>query len=212
MFSLTISTLSASSVASSDRTGSTLRHGAHHSAQKSTSTGFFDWSTSVTKVASVTALYDMGCCLSIGIAGGWGGSGGVVGDVTLGVERGRTAGTGGGDRLTVGVVHDVAGREDAGQVGGGTRSLNLDVALVVQLDLAPEEFAARVVPDRDEDPGHTEGGLLAGLGVANLDPTDLATIVEDLGHHRVPGDLDLRVRQRPLGHDLAGPELIAAMD
>src|SRR3954452_14232933 len=91
----------------------------------------------------------------------WGGdqSGGEVGDVALGVERGRTAGTGGGDRLPIGVVHDVASREDTGEVGRSTRSLDLDVTLVIQLDLAPEELTARVVPDRDEDTGHAEGGL-----------------------------------------------------
>src|ERR687890_1270519 len=56
MFTLTICTLSPISLAISASSGSTLRHGAHHSAQKSTSTGLSDCSTSVTNVASVTAL------------------------------------------------------------------------------------------------------------------------------------------------------------
>ena len=42
-----------------------------------------------------------------------------VAQVPLGVERPHAAGAGGGDRLAVGVVDDVADREDAGQVGAG---------------------------------------------------------------------------------------------
>ena len=41
------------------------------------------------------------------------------GQLALGVERGGTAGAGGGDGLAVGVVDQVAAREDAGQVGAG---------------------------------------------------------------------------------------------
>src|ERR1700712_339198 len=56
MLTFTIWTLSPISLAISASSGSTLRHGAHHSAQKSTSTGLSDCRTSLTNVASVTAL------------------------------------------------------------------------------------------------------------------------------------------------------------
>ena len=56
MLTFTISTLSPISLAISASSGSTFLHGAHHSAQKSTSTGLSDCSTSLVKVASVTAL------------------------------------------------------------------------------------------------------------------------------------------------------------
>src|SRR2546423_15694117 len=55
MSSLTTGTLSASSVAISSSTGPTLRHGPHHSAQKSTSTGLSDGSTALLDAASVRA-------------------------------------------------------------------------------------------------------------------------------------------------------------
>src|SRR5689334_11464662 len=56
MLSLAIVSLSACSAAISSRTGATILHGPHHSAQKSTSTGLSLPRTSVAKVASVTVL------------------------------------------------------------------------------------------------------------------------------------------------------------
>src|SRR4029453_5848545 len=44
------------SFATSSRTGANILHGPHHSAQKSTSTGWPDCSTSLSKVASETCL------------------------------------------------------------------------------------------------------------------------------------------------------------
>src|SRR5687768_2477776 len=52
--SLTILTLPASSEESSSSTGAMARHGPHHSAQKSTSTGSLEDRTSSPKVASET--------------------------------------------------------------------------------------------------------------------------------------------------------------
>src|SRR4051794_29567543 len=56
MFSLAIVSLSACSAAISSRTGATILHGPHHSAQKSTSTGLSLPRTSVANEASVTVL------------------------------------------------------------------------------------------------------------------------------------------------------------
>jgi hypothetical protein len=56
MFTLTIRTRSPISPAISSSRGETFLHGAHHSAQKSTRTGVSDCSTSLVKLASVTAL------------------------------------------------------------------------------------------------------------------------------------------------------------
>src|SRR5205823_1114930 len=116
-------------------------------------------------------------------------------DVPLGIERGGTARTGGRDRLAVGVVDDVAGREDARQVRPGTGCGDPYVPVVVQVDLAAEQITARVVADRDEHAGHVERALLAGLHVADRHAADLAPAVEDPGHDRVPQHLDLRVGQ-----------------
>src|SRR5215470_4280576 len=56
MSSFTTLTLSPISLATSSTTGATRRQGPHDSAQKSTSTGVSDCSTSSSKVASVTVL------------------------------------------------------------------------------------------------------------------------------------------------------------
>src|ERR671918_1976388 len=60
--SLRTSTTPAYLAASFSISGATMRHGPHHSAQKSTTTGLSLWSTSASNVASVTSgtLDDIG--------------------------------------------------------------------------------------------------------------------------------------------------------
>src|SRR5690349_8870350 len=133
-----MSILSACAMASSSRTGATARQGPHQGAQKSTRTGLSFWRTSASKVASVVSLMaPTRGLLSVVLRLGKGSCGrsvgerglvderrvggrcpGVVavGQEALGVQGRRTARTGGGDRLPVGVVDQVAGSEDAGQV------------------------------------------------------------------------------------------------
>ena len=84
------------------------------------------------------------------------------GQVALGVEGGRAAAAGGGDGLAVGVVDQVAAGEDARQVGQRRAALHQDVALVVEVDLALDQLAARVVADGDEQAGDGDVALLAG--------------------------------------------------
>src|SRR3954453_10395797 len=55
---LAIFTLPACSCAISSSTGASILHGPHHSAQKSTSTGWVDLSTSVSKLASLISIVD----------------------------------------------------------------------------------------------------------------------------------------------------------
>src|SRR5437879_4547308 len=56
MFTLAMVSLPAYSPAISSSTGATMRHGPHHSAQKSTRTGTSACNTSAAKLASVTVL------------------------------------------------------------------------------------------------------------------------------------------------------------
>src|SRR5262249_54840774 len=167
---LTIFTLSPISRASSFRTGSTRRHGPHHSAQKSTSTGVGDISTSSTKVASVTSsmvcLPDRGSvsagrrrCDPVprGAALRWP----EPSDESLRVESGGATRTGGGDRLTVRVVNEVTGGEDAVEVGLRAWRGDLDVPSLVARHLGTEQVTAGVMSDRDEHAGGLEFPLLA---------------------------------------------------
>src|SRR3954451_22738727 len=159
MLSLAIVSLSPCSAAISSRTGATILQGPHHSAQKSTSTGLSLPSTSLAKLVSVTVTVlpaigrspfrglpevlggrtrpAVDVCPSALVEG--------VGEPALGVDRRRGAGARRGDGLAVDVVDDVATREDAVDVRACTRVLDLDVALVVELELTGEQFAARVV-------------------------------------------------------------------
>ena len=78
------------------------------------------------------------------------------------------------------MVDQVAGREHTGDVGPGAGCVDLHVTLVVQVDLALEQLAARVVADRDEHAGHVEHLGLAGLHVAQPGADDLAVLAQDL--------------------------------
>src|SRR4051812_4864086 len=133
MLTLAIVSFSPCSAAISSRTGATILHGPHHSAQKSTRTGLSLASTSVSKVSSVTVLV-AAPMLSPGVkvqssnvpggadipaaprSGSCGGSL-TVGEEALGVESRCAAGAGSGDRLPVGVVDQVAACKHAGEVG-----------------------------------------------------------------------------------------------
>src|SRR6185312_10613286 len=208
MLSLTMVTWSPLSPAISSSSGDTLRHGPHHSAQKSTSTGLSACSTSATKLASVTALVFPTIALLRDVFP----VSAERRDEPLGVERGGTAGAGRGDRLAVGVVDHVTGGEDAGHARPGAGRLDLHVTLVVQLDLALEELTARVVTDGHEHACHVQHLGLAGVHVADPYAGDLAVGTQDLFDGAVPLDLDLVVAQRPVGHDLAGPERVPPVD
>src|SRR5882724_10841477 len=135
MFSFTTVSFSECSAAISSSTGPTILQGPHHSAQKSTSTGLSLVRTSSTNVTSVTVFVLVptlppcgagSACVTPGRGDGFPpppptsagqrrvrGSDprrpfGQRGEVTLRVQCGRTARSGGGDRLPVGVVDDVA--------------------------------------------------------------------------------------------------------
>src|SRR5260370_14410545 len=78
------------------------------------------------------------------------GSGFVVRQPSLRVQRRRAAGAGGGDRLPVGPVHHVARREHALDAGPGAPLLDDQVPLRVGGELPGAQLAARVMADRDE--------------------------------------------------------------
>src|SRR3954463_3988297 len=88
-----------------------------------------------------------------------------VGEPALGVDRRRGTGARGGDGLPVDVVDDVTAGEDPVDVGAGARVLDLDIALVVELELPGEQLAAGVVPDRDEQAADRQGLGAPGLDV-----------------------------------------------
>src|SRR5919109_4552883 len=159
--SLAMVTLPWCSSAISSSTGETILQGPHHSAQKSTSTGVLDWSTSRSNVASVTAaallippvpprtvipalvqrhrattysLPAQGREQSLPVVGGGPGVVAVGLQPSFGVDGGRAAGARRGHRLPVGVVDHVAGREHAVHAGGGGRwPRGDDVAGLVEL-------------------------------------------------------------------------------
>ena len=133
------------------------------------------------------------------------------GEVALGVEGRRAAGAGRGDRLPVVVVDQVAAGEDAREVGAGRGLLDEDVAVLVEVDLAGQQLGAGVVTDRDEEAGRVELALLAGLGVDQGQAGELVVAVDRL-HGGVPGELDLRVGEGALLHDLRRTQLAATVD
>src|SRR5690606_20175347 len=115
------------------------------------------------------------------------------------------------DRLAVGVVDHVTGTEDAGKARAGRRRLDLQVALLVELQLALDQLGARVVPDGDEQARHRQVRQLARLDVAQLQTGELLVAL-DLGDLAVPDERDLRVGEGTLLHRLAGAQGVPAVD
>ena len=66
--------------------------------------------------------------------------------------------------------------------------------------------------DGDEEGAHRESGFRAGLQVPEPEVGDAFLVPEHLFDDRVPDEPDLRVVERPLGHDLRGPERVPAVD
>src|SRR5690242_3138773 len=160
--------ISPCSEAISSSTGATILQGPHQVAQKSTSTGLSlpstssanDWSVTVT--VDLSAMSSPVCGISFKCAvpaadelsGDLGvGIDGVLSKPSLCVDRGGTPGSGSGNRLPVGPVDQVAGGEHPRHAGFRSRCLHQYVPVWVGVDLAADEVAARVVPDRHEHAG-----------------------------------------------------------
>src|SRR5262252_4062421 len=84
-------------------------------------------------------------------------------------ERRHAALAGGGDRLSVNIVGDIAGREHARHRGRGREQRGLDVARRLHVDLAGHQLGGWRMPDRDEDAVDRPLALLTGFDVAEND-------------------------------------------
>ena len=124
----------------------------------------------------------------------------AVGQPAFGVDCCGASGAGSGDRLTVRVIDQVTGSEDAVDGGRGGTGSDAHVSGVVEIDLALDELAARVVADGDEHAGDLECGGLTRDGVTNDEPGD-AVLAEDLDGLRVGQEADLLVGLGALEHD-----------
>src|SRR6476469_7813958 len=113
--SLTTSILSPYCSLISSRIGATLRHGPHHVAQKSTSTGFSLMRTSSAKVASVVffSAMEIPSRCAAGLAG-WSGLVAVGSRLGVGADGGAHV----GDLARVGLVDDGGLSGGLGRRGG----------------------------------------------------------------------------------------------
>src|SRR6185436_498995 len=138
----------------------------------------------------------------------------LVRQPALAVERGHAAGAGGGDGLAVDVVDGVAAGEDALDVrDGGIVVRSDDVAALVELELPRVHLRVRRVADGDEEPLGGEVGDFVRLQVAQLQRGDAAFLrADDFVDGGVVAELDLRIGESPLLHDLRGAQLLAAVE
>src|SRR5205809_4310600 len=132
----------------------------------------------------------------------------------LRVDRGHAARAGGGHRLAVARVLHVAAGEDAGEARLRRARPGHDVAALVHLELACEELRVGLVADGDEEALGLERAALVGACVLDHHAGDPAVLrlAQDLAHHHVPPELDLRVPPGAVLHDLGGAQLVAAVE
>src|SRR5262245_40929599 len=131
----------------------------------------------------------------------------------LGVDRGHATAASGGDRLTVHRIVHVASGEHALDAGLLAARGHDHIALGVGGELALEELGVGLVTDGDEHAVHGHLGDRATFRVLELHAGDLPVLdalhIDQLVIHQEP---DARVRLGALEHDLAGAELVAAVD
>ena len=121
--------------------------------------------------------------------------------------------SGGGDRLPVDVVGDVAGGEHAGHRGGGGMAGGDDVAGRLHLQLAGEQLGGGRMPDGDEHAVDLALADRAGFQVLEPHAVDLRRVVaaEHVVEHAVPDHVDLGVLEQPVLQDLFRAERVAAV-
>src|SRR3712207_1581710 len=73
------------------------------------------------------------------------------GQITFGLESGHAPHTRRGDCLSINIVADIAGRVDAGNVGGSGIRQGEEVAAGLHVELSGEQLRRRLVADGDED-------------------------------------------------------------
>src|SRR6478735_3773060 len=209
-FTLTTSTFSLYSTEISSRIGPSLRQGPHHSAQKSTMTGFSEASTSVLKLASVTSFALLITFVSLPLVAARR-LGVEICEVVLDVEGRHTTGTGGGDGLAVGRINDVAGSEDALDAGLRGAAVHGDGSLCGQLEFALDQIGAGIVSDCHEHSGYGQFGFRAVHQVLQPQCGDFVPS-QHVFHTGVPHKVDLLVGQGAVSHDLRSAQGIAAVD
>src|SRR5918994_803840 len=139
--------------------------------------------------------------------------GGRISQVPLGVERRHAPGPGRGHGLAIGVVDEITGRENAGELGLGRAVLGQHVSVLVRVDLVLDQLGKRRVTDGDERAAGLHLLGLAGLQILQPDRGEPAAVAGDeLLDHERRLEVDVVLLSRPLEHDLRSSELVTAMD
>ena len=120
---------------------------------------------------------------------------------TLSVYCSHAARTGRSDCLAVSTVLRIPASEDPFDTGRRTIGSGYHVTLVVHVQLTVEQAGVWEMTDGDEEAGHWEFPLIAVVGVAEDHAAD-SVVSEDLCDLGIPGELDPRVGESPLLHDL----------
>src|SRR5579872_4256040 len=132
---------------------------------------------------------------------------------TFRFERRHAAKTRGRDRLTIDVIGDIAGREDALDASARGSRRRVNVAIRLQRQLAAHQFARRRMADRDEDAVHRQFLARASLRMTQANAGHGIWIArsDDLFNDVVPDHVDVWTLQQSLLQYLFGPERIAPM-
>src|SRR6266542_279557 len=135
-----------------------------------------------------------------------------LGEPALGIHCGLATLARGRDRLAVGRVGDVAGREHTLDGGHRRGMFDLEVADLVHFELALEDRRVGRVADRDEETLRLETRELVRDGVLQGDRRDAGVDSVDVVDDGVQPPGDSRVVARPIDHDLRGSESLTAVN
>src|SRR5580658_4398842 len=131
-------------------------------------------------------------------------------------KRGHAACTSSGDGLAIAAVLHVAGRVNAGNLNAVMRGedvvLRLDVAVLVEIELAVEHLGVGLVADAEEQAFDFQIAFGSVADIAQAEAFDGEVFdAENLFDDGVGAQLDIGMSHGALQHDLGGAEGVAAV-
>ena len=112
------------------------------------------------------------------------------------------------------MIGQITRRKDTGDRGLCGARLHFHIAAVVHLQLVFDQLGCRRVADGDEETFTRDLSHFAGFHMARPDPFNPTGIAaaDDLVDGVIPENLNLRVFEQTLLHDLLSPQAVAAVD
>ncbi len=135
----------------------------------------------------------------------------MLGKPAFRFNRRHASGACGRNGLAIRRVRHIATRVNAFDGCLRRTRFHFDVARIVEVELVNEQAGIRLVADRDEDGFDVDVSFAAVVDVREANPRHVV-FADDFFDFTIPRKIDQLMVHCALGHDLAGPQLLASMN